>query len=80
MKSFDLTKAWEEVNYETLVNKPRFSPYAENVVKAKELLLLAQTLLSSYETQSLVEKREALVREFEEVMTCYKQEMYQTKN
>lgn len=80
MKSFDLTKAWERVKYETLVNKPQLSPYAENVVKARELLLLAQTLLSNYEAQVLPEKREALINEFEEVMTSYEQEMYQTKN
>jgi hypothetical protein len=80
MKAFDLAKAWEEVKHETLVNKPHVTPYAENVVKARELLLLAQTLLSTYETQPSFVKRIQLIHEFEETMQNYRREMYQTKN
>jgi hypothetical protein len=80
MKTFDLVRAWEEVKRETLVNKPHFSPYFESVVKARELLLLAQTLLSDYETQTSDIKRAELVKEFEATMQQYREEMYQTKN
>lgn len=80
MKPFDLAKAWEEVRHETLVNRPRVTPYAENVVKAREWLLLAQTLLGDYETQLSFVKRAQLIHEFEETMQNYRREMYQTKN
>jgi hypothetical protein len=80
MKPFDLASAWEEVKNETLVNKPRVTPYSENVVKARELLLLAQALLSDYEAQLSLSKRNELVKEFQETMQQYREEMYQTKN
>ncbi len=80
MKSFDLTRAWEEVTYETLVNKPQLTPYPENVVRARELLLLAQTLLSAYETQSSSSRRNELIEEFQATMQQYREEIYQTRN
>jgi hypothetical protein len=80
MKPFDLARAWEEVKHETLVNRPHFSSYPENVIKARELLLLAQALLGAYETQLSSAKRQELINEFEETMEQYKKEMYQTKN
>jgi hypothetical protein len=80
MKLFDLARAWEEVKHETLINKPHVTPYAEKVVKARELLLLAQALLSDYETQLSSTKRNELINEFEETMQEYRKEMYQTKN
>lgn len=40
---------WKTLNYELFDNKPDTSPFPQNITKRRELLLVAQSLLSSYE-------------------------------
>lgn len=40
---------WKILNYELFDNKPDTAPFPRSVTKRRELLLVAQSLLSSYE-------------------------------
>lgn len=72
-KIFDVTKAWEQVKKETIKNKPKETPYPPYIVKARELLLIAQSLLSKYESEKSTEVRDVLAISFEKTMKQYKQ-------
>jgi hypothetical protein len=72
-KNFDVAKAWEQVKKETIKNKPKAAPYPPSIVKARELLLIAQNLLSKYETENSIKARDVLAISFEKTMKQYKQ-------
>lgn len=78
-KTFDLKKAWEQVKKESIENKPKKTPYPASVVKARELLLVAQDLLGKYESEKSIKTREILASSFEKTMKQYKQ-MIKTTN
>jgi hypothetical protein len=59
-KNFDVAKAWEQVKKETIKNKPKAAPYTPSIVKARELLLIAQNLPSKYETENSIKARDVL--------------------
>ena len=72
-KTFDVKKAWEQVKKETIKNKPKKAPYPPSIVKARELLLVAQDLLSKYEIEKTTKTRDVLATSFEKTMKHYKQ-------
>jgi hypothetical protein len=49
------------------------TPYPPFIVKARELLLIAQNLLSKYETEKSIKARDVLAISFEKTMKQYKQ-------
>lgn len=71
-KDFDLTKAWDFVKNETLCNKPTNAPYPQSIVKAREILLAAQTLLGEYETETSSLKRVMIVKAFNHKVQQYR--------
>lgn len=40
---------WKTLKYELFDNKPDTAPFSRNITKRRELLLIAQSLLCSYE-------------------------------
>ena len=79
-RTIDVDKAWEELKWESLVNKPTVAPNSDSVVKAREYLLIAQVLLAKYETELIFEKQEELADAFNKAMTEYRKQMHQTRN
>lgn len=72
-KVFDVKKAREQVRKESVTNAPKNAPYSASVVKARELLLIAQSLLSKYEAEKSADARKTLAISFEKTMRKYKQ-------
>ncbi len=71
-KKFDVAKAWNQVKQE-IANKPKKTPYPASLVKARELLLVAQDLLNKYEAETSAKARGVLAISFEKTMKKYKQ-------
>ena len=49
MIELNVKKEWEVLKYELFENKPNEIPFPERIVRKRELLLLAQNLLTDYE-------------------------------
>ena len=57
MKKLNPKREWKILDFEVFHNKPAGGPFPKDIVKRRELLLLAQCLLSDYEfTKSDKEK------------------------
>lgn len=49
MIQLNIEEEWKILNYEMFENKPKEEPFPEEVVKKRELLLLAQCVLADYQ-------------------------------
>lgn len=70
-KTFDVKKAWEQVKKETIEKKPKKAPYPASIVRAREFLLVAQGLLSKYETEKSEKQRDTIAISFQKTMKQY---------
>ena len=51
IKTLNPNQEWEIIKFETHYNKPKIDrPYPENIVRKRELLLLAQLYLADYQS------------------------------
>ncbi|RKZ34161.1 hypothetical protein DRQ33_02755 [bacterium] len=51
MQEFDPRREWVVLKYEMFYNTPDITPYPENIVRRRELLLKAQVILADYQCE-----------------------------
>jgi len=50
MKLLNPEREWKNIKHQLFYNKPNVAPFSETVTRRRELLLIAQCLLSDYES------------------------------
>lgn len=50
IKTINPPREWEILKYELFENKPSITPYPEDIVRRRELLLLAECFLADYQS------------------------------
>lgn len=72
MLELNLEKEWKILNHEMAENKPAIEgSYPDHVVRNRELLLLAQCLLSDYDWSDIEEQKTSLAKVYKLTMELY---------
>ena len=71
MKQLIPEREWEILNFELFENKPSNEPFPENIVRRRELLLMAQCLLSDFEFAKSREDKEFFGELYQKIMQLY---------
>jgi len=71
MKQIDPEREWKILNFEMFENQPACDPYPEDVIKRRELLLMAQCELSSFQAAKSKKEKKFHAELYEKIMEYY---------
>jgi len=71
MKKIIPEQEWKVLDFELFENKPATAPFPENIVRRRELLLMAQCLLSNFEFSKLRNDKEFWGELYQKIMELY---------
>ncbi|GEM_PF-2736985 len=76
-KSLNAENEWQFLKAEMAENKPAVTPFPEKIVRAREILLKLQVLLSAYEKEKNVAEQEVFKEKYLQAKHAYLQLAYQ---
>ncbi|MBN2014392.1 MAG: hypothetical protein JW778_04365 [Candidatus Altiarchaeota archaeon] len=71
MTNLILEREWKTIDYELFENKPDSAPFSEDIIKRRELLLIAQCLLSDYRAAKILKDKETIGGLYRATMDLY---------